>query len=113
MNTRIKTAFALSISALAGASTYFLILIIKRFDDLFISRSSYLWVLIYLFTVISPIILSIVSLNMIKRVKAEGQDRTYKTLTRIFSLATLGTFALYITILLFSLLFIGTWLLSF
>ena len=113
MNARIKTAFALSISALAGASTYFLILLIQRFDDFLISRSSSLWALIYIFTVISPFILSIVSLNMIKRVKAEGQDRTYKNLTRIFSLATLGTFALYITILLFSLLIAGTWLLSF
>lgn len=107
MRNRVITAFILSIVGLFAASIYFLVLLQSITGGHMIIPPEvvrYL-TLFYAGTVVTPIVLGIVSLNLVKNVK-EG-PKGFKIATIIMSWITLGSFISYGIALVIGLMVLG------
>ena len=91
LNGKLKTAFILSIVAMATLVTYSTLSLCERFlrTDIIPDATNMLWFYLLVF-IISPIVLAIVALSMIRRVEVYGKQRVYLILTRVFSWSTIG-----------------------
>ena len=108
MNPDIKNAFSLSIASLSGISTYLFIVLCERFSLFYINAHFALTVLMYLATVIAPIVFAIVALVQVNKVKqVEGRDVAFKKLTTVFSWITLGLVIFYLTLVITLLIMFG------
>ena len=108
MNTKIQTAFYLSICSIGGLSTYLLLLLLERFSVFYIDAHPSLTTLVYVSFVIGPFVLAIVCLNMVKGMRdVNNKERLFIKLTRLFSWLTLGSFILYTSLALILLALFG------
>ena len=108
MNPDIKNAFSLSIASLSGISTYLFIVLCERFSLFYINAHFALTVLMYLATVIAPIVFAIVALVQVNKVKqVEGRDVAFRKLTTVFSWITLGLVIFYLTLVITLLIMFG------
>ena len=91
LNGKLKTAFILSIVAMATLVTYSTISLCEHFlrIDIIPDATNMLWFYLLVF-IISPIVLSIVALSMVRRVQVYGKQRVYLILTRVFAWSTIG-----------------------
>ena len=109
MNNTVKTPFILSIIANGSLTFYCFLALLERFYHFGgLATTALISFFLIVSFVIAPLVLSIVSLSMLRRVgPVVGKDRLFVILTRVFSWLVIGGFAFALTIVLLLVLIFG------
>ena len=111
MNSRLKTAFSLSIVAIA---MFFFLLFLAMLGRLGLSyllaNQITRYATIFCF-VVGPLVLAIVALSLVRTVRPTPEERKYKIMTMVFSFVTIGSIFTYLSAVLAVLLIFGALLL--